>query len=133
MTAMFIRSVGFGLLAGLWLLAGTGCQKSSPSDAAPTHETQVVPSKPAVDNTIARLHWLGKKRLEGETNAIFFMSIWDLPESAKLEAQTLDKLALSIAGSLATGTNPAATTNSTTIAIIRPLLEDLVKEESYLE
>ena len=131
---MCIRSVGFGLLAGLWLFAVGGCQKSSPSEGSATPETkQASAPKAAAPETIAKLHWLGKKRLEGETNAAFFMSIWDLPESAKLEAQTLDKLAVAIARSLSNTTNAVDITNSAAAASVRPLLEDLLNEESYLE
>ncbi len=56
------------------------------------------------------------------------MRIWNEPESAKLEAQTLEKLSLApwrlLRGE--TGTNAAAT-------LLRPLLDDAVREESYLE
>jgi hypothetical protein len=130
---MCIRSVGFGLLAVLWLIAGSGCQKSGSGDTSPGQETQLAQPRAPVLETVARLHWLGKKRLEGETNAAFFMSIWDLPESSKLEAQTLDKLALALADSLSGTTNPASATNSTVVGLVRPLLEDLVREESYFE
>ena len=130
---MCLRRVAFGLLAGLWLCAVGGCRKSSQEAASSSPETPPTGSKAAVPETVARLHWLGKKRLEGETNAAFFMSIWDMPESAKLEAQTLDKLALALASSLTGTTNPASITNSSVVSMVRPLLEDLLKEESYLE
>src|SRR5262249_23129732 len=96
-------------------------------------EKQVGSPKAATAETIARLHWLGKKRLEGETNAAFFMSIWDLPESGKLEAQTLHKLAGACARAVSGDTNLVSKTNSALAGIIRPVLEDLLKEESYVE
>ena len=130
---MCIRIIGVWLLASVWLLAGAGCKKSSPVETSPAPDTQVAaPQAPSAD-TIARLHWLGKKRLEGETNAAFFMSLWDLPESAKLEAQTLDKLASACAREISGDTNLVSLTNSTLARIIRPVLEDLIKEESYVD
>lgn len=56
------------------------------------------------------------------------MGIWRLPESARLEAQTLDKLA--------TAPWRVLLHNSDTnvpSALLRPLLDDLVEEECYLE
>jgi hypothetical protein len=130
---MCIRSVGCGLLAGLWLIAVGGCQKSSSGEAPPGPDPASAQPKSAALETVARLHWLGKKRLQGETNATFFMSIWDLPESTKLEEQTLDKLALAFADFLSGATNPASATNSSLVGLVRPLFEDLVREESYVE
>src|SRR6516165_9585401 len=104
---MCIRSVGCGLLAGLWLIAVGGCRKSSSSEASAGTETVSAQPKSLAPETVARVHWLGKKQLEGETNAAFFMSIWDLPESTKLEAQTLDKLALALPRLVYGTTNPA--------------------------
>jgi len=130
---MCVRSVGCGLLAALWLVALNGCQKSGSSEASPGPETTSAQPKSSVPQTVARLHWLGKKRLEGETNATFFMSIWDLPESTKLEAQTLDKLAVAFAGFMSGVTNPASGANSSVAALVRPLLEDLLREESCFE
>src|SRR5436190_2508319 len=130
---MCLRSIGCALLTGLCLTIVAGCEKSGSNQAAKVQETQPDPPKISASETVARIHWLGKKRLTGETNAAFFMSVWDLPESSKLEAQTLDKLALTMTGLLSNSTNPAAATNSGTVALVRPLLEDLVKEESYIE
>jgi len=128
---MCIRNVGCGLLAGLWLVAVGGCQKSG--EASPGPETASAQPKSGAPETVARLHWLGKKRLEGETNAAFFMTIWDLPESTKLLEQTLDKLALAFADSLSGATNPASATNSSLAGFVRSLFEDLLREESYFE
>jgi hypothetical protein len=114
-------------------MAVGGCHKSSSGEASPGPETASAQPKSPASETVARLHWLGKKRLEGETNAAFFMSIWDMPESTKLEQQTLDKLAVAFAGFFSGATNSSSATNSTIAGLARPLLEDLLKEESYLE
>ena len=105
---MYSRSIGSTLLAAL-LFSGmlNGCKKTSdnsagsPDSAVPPKEAQ---SSPPLD-TIARVHWLGIKRLAAETNAAYFMSIWNLPETARLEAQTLDKLALWMAQGTKDGSN----------------------------
>ena len=115
------------------MVALAGCQKSSSGEASPGQETASIQAKAPLSETVARLHWLGKKRLEGETNAAFFMSVWNLPESTKLEAQTLDKLAVAFAGFISGATNPALATNSSVVGLVRPLLDDLLKEECYFE
>jgi hypothetical protein len=118
----------FGLLAVLAVgLGGGGLPAVAGGEAA-------APGA-APDEPIARLHWLGKNRLAGESNATAFMAIWNLPESQKLEAQTLDKLALALAARLRPAlTNQPSTPNlQPATNLFRPLLEDLVREESYLE
>jgi hypothetical protein len=115
---MYFRCIGSAFVAALVVGSGAGCKKSEPGPSAP----------PPVE-TVARVHWLGKKRLAGETNAASFMDIWNLPASAKLGAQTLDKLSLApwrlLKGDAATNGAPSAR--------LRTLLDDLVQEESYLE
>jgi hypothetical protein len=117
---------------------------------------------------VARLHWLGKKRLAAETNATFFLDLWNLPESKSLEKRTLDRLAVGLLGGIkssaasnplestvpqamlasnqvapagnlaAMPSRPALGTNSLpqltgAPALLRPLLEDLVEEESFVD
>lgn len=119
---MCFRSIGSVFVAALFLVAGAGCRKSEPVPSAP-------PSSPPPVETVARVHWLGKKQLAAETNAASFMDIWKLSESVRLERQTLDKLSLApwrlLQGDAATNGAPAA--------LLRPLLDDAVQEESYLE
>lgn len=101
----------------LLALAG-GCKKSSAPPAGP----------PPVE-TVARLHWVGKHKLEADPAATNFVSIWNLPESARLQAQTLDKLALA---PWLLGRGPAAT-NGAPAPLLRALLDDLVQQEACLE
>lgn len=98
----------------------TGCSKSS--DA----QRSTSPSQPA---PVLKFHWLGKTRLAAEANATNFLAIWNLPESAKLEAQTLDKLATA---PWRLGATNVALSNAPT-ALLRPLLDDLVQQEVYVE
>jgi len=111
------------------------CKKSSPQQTTenPTAKPATQPAAAKVE-TVARIHWLGKRRLATETNAAAFMGIWALPESQTLEAQTLDKLALAPWNLPREGTNTAAivATNANSL-LLRPLLEDLLQEECYLE
>ena len=78
----------------LLLLSGDGCRKSNPSPA---------PAPAAAADTVARLHWLGIQGLARDTNTANFLSVWNLPESQQLLAQTLDKLTLALTGELPGG------------------------------
>src|SRR5882757_7350227 len=118
---MYVRSITLNLLA-LFLLVSAGACKKSESAAG----MAAIP--PASGELLARIHWLGKKRLAAETNAAFFMGLWNLPETARLEAQTLDKLAAAPWRVLLKSTD-----TNVPSALLRPLLEDLLQEEWYLE
>src|SRR6266567_8220360 len=126
---MHIRQVGLGALLILTLLLPlTGaCDKSTP-EAANSRTSEARKDRSTEAPVIARLHWLGKKRISAETNAAYFMTIWNLPESKKLEEQILDKLASAPWRLLLQQTG-----TSTGSALFRPLLNDLLNEESYLE
>jgi hypothetical protein len=77
----------------------------------------------AANPPAARIHSLGLKNISADTNAANFMRIWVQPETTALATQTLDKLSRWAAG----GSNTASS------ALIRPLLEDLVYSEFYLD
>ncbi len=124
---MDMKRVGIGLLAALFCVSGAGCKKSE--SGAPAGVSAPADSSTVRAGILARVHWLGKKRLAAETNAASFLDLWNLPESAKLEAQTLDRLS-SAPWRLLRG--DGAATNAPT-ALLRPLLDDLVQEEVCLE
>ena len=77
---------------------------------------------PADPLPLARVHWLGLKTIGVDTNATQFLHVWQLPQTAALVAQTLDKISRL----------PAAA-NTNAAALLRPLLDDLVTSEFYLE
>ncbi|HEY5915650.1 MAG TPA: hypothetical protein VJA21_34120 [Verrucomicrobiae bacterium] len=143
---MRIRQCGLGLLAGLITLGG-GCRKSTPEDkASQPVKTQSAPAKPVPPESAARVHWLGMKRLLAETNAAGFKALWELPETSALLSQTLNKLALApwrqsipalqppITNYQSLITNyPSLVASDPMASLARPLLEDLVGEECYLE
>ncbi len=85
-----MKNIAWGLVGALLLVGG--CKRSA-SEANP-HASP----PPQAPQTIARVHWLGMTGIAADTNAARFMTLWDLPESAALEAQTLDKLALAMVG-----------------------------------
>ena len=130
------RECGWILIVSvLACVCGAGCNKSAPSPASESG-TATKSSDPGSTSTagatIAKVHWLGKKRLSAETNATSLMNVWKLPASELLEAQTLDRLAYfpwMPATGLPTNSPP---TNAYT-AMLRPLLGDLVNQECYLE
>jgi hypothetical protein len=89
---------------------------------APGLNGQQLSAAPATE-ILARVHWLGLKQISTDTNAAHFMSVWQLPQTAALVAQTLDKFSRRPGGG---ATNAAS-------ALLRPLLDDLVSSESHLE
>src|SRR5258706_16255255 len=105
---MNIRRDIFVLLGALPLLIAWSGQ---PLSAAPATET------------LACVHWLGLNQIELDPNPAQFMKMWQLPQTAVLVKPTLDKLSRWPGGGVS---NAAA-------ALIRPLLDDLVTSEFYLE
>jgi hypothetical protein len=103
----------------------------------------LIASGSAAAETIARLHWLGMKRIAAETNSASFMRIWNEPETARLESETLDKLSAApwrlpgrqLPGATTNGASsvPNRNVQRSTSQWLRPLLDDLVQEESYFE
>ena len=128
----------------LLLVSGGGCGKSA-SDGGPP-QSLIPPHRSLISNlspTVAQLHWVGLEQIGRETNAANFLSVWNLPESRQLTAQTLDKLALALGGwspatnvtshtSLVTNYQSLVTSHPVA-ARLRPLLEDLLQAESYVE
>jgi hypothetical protein len=119
---MYIRRIRFVLFAAIVLLAG--CWPAKTAENAPPAQH---PASPASMQMVARVHWLGIKKLAGETNAVPWMAIWNLPETRQIERQTLDKL------SLAPWTLLHRSVDTNAAAWLRPLIDDVVAEESCLE
>ena len=126
---MHMRRVSLVLAATLGLALLSGCSKSTPG----TSPDAAAPSKSRLDALstvpVSQLHWAGRKRLAADGSATNFMAVWNLPASRQLEAQTLDRFAPA-SWRLLKGD---AATNGAPIQLLRPLLDDLVQEESYLE
>ena len=115
--------VNYFLLLALVVFSLAGCGESP---EAATRQSSTLNPQPS---PVLRLHWLGKKRLSAEANATNFISVWNMPESVHLETQTLDKLATAPWRLI----KSATPLSNAPVALLRPLLDDLVQEESYLE
>ena len=119
---MYFRPAILALFAVFIFTAGTGCQKSeSPAPVA-------APPTPLSPDAVVRVHWLGRKRLDLEASAYYFSRVWSLPETARLRAQTFDRLATNSWRLL-----PGQAAVQIPAALLRPLLDDLAQEECYLE
>src|SRR5436189_6340260 len=68
-----------------------GCKKKSDTDQLKgSTKSSTLPA----EETILRVHWLGKQRISSETNSGYFTGIWNTPESLKLQGHILDQFAL---------------------------------------
>lgn len=79
---------------------------------------------------LARLHFAGFDQLTGTTNAATMREVWELPVSIELRDQALQKVAGALAQSFTPRTNAALPDAS---QLIRPMLDDLWRKESYFE
>jgi hypothetical protein len=81
------------------------------------------------DGLIARLHFVGTERIAADRAVTNLNAIAALPETAVLRERTFQKLAVAPYNFFR---NRAATTNNES-ALIRPLLDDLFRAESFME
>jgi hypothetical protein len=132
---MFARLIRISLSLWAAALVFTACEPAKTSrPGAPAAATNApapalsAASAPGLGD-LSTLHWLGRERLAADTNATAVMTLWNLPESAALGAQTLDQLALAPWRLLQNDT----ATNGAPVALLRPLLADLVTAESHWE
>lgn len=119
----FQERPGFVGLILLLALLVAGCGKREPSSTP-------VSTPPHSSQTLLATHWIGKTRMAQDTNAAYQVEIWNLPESVRLERQTLDKFARALPDLL--GIPGGGDTNVVTGAL-RPLLDDVIQAESFAE
>lgn len=113
-------------------LAGVGCGDRKPvPNAAPAPAASTGANEPAepAGEILARIHFIGTDLLLADTNAATLKRIGSLKETAALKKDLLDKLATAPGRAIGLATNVTAEL----AAGIRPLLEDLITAESYLE
>lgn len=120
----------------------SGCKKKpAETTGKPSPDTvkKLPPQSTAVD-AFLRVHWLGKQRIAQETNSSYLLNLWSLPESRKLEAHILDRVSLAPARLLSADARPTGTigtnswfTNHPSASLLRPLLDDLIESEVYLQ
>jgi hypothetical protein len=101
-----------GVLAGLGLCAGAGAAAS------------------AKDGPVVRWHFVGTTALQGNTNASRFREVCALPSTGKMVEEALSKLASSPARLFR---ESLASTNVDFRPLVRPLLDDLLAQESMAE
>jgi hypothetical protein len=109
------------LTALLLITLGNGCQKSPPAKFS-------APPLPLSQDTVARVHWVGKRRLGVEASAYYLMRIWELPNSKQLENETLNKLASS---PLLLPAHPATLDSQFSTMLLRPMLNAALQDECY--
>lgn len=123
---MNIRSFLLISSTSLLLAVVAGCNRPDISEqAAPP----IYVPPPASPDTVARVHWLGKYRLAISASAYYVMRLWQLPETRKVQEQTVEKLATA-PWRLAQG---EAAVKKAPIALLQSLFDDVIEDESYFE
>ena len=104
------------------LAAGSGCHKK---ESAPT-ATAAVSS-----DILAGYHFVGIAPLANNSSAAVLRELWALPETRRFAEQTLQKLAH--APKVFYGLQISADQDERGAALLRPLLDDLLRSESFLQ
>jgi hypothetical protein len=95
--------------------------------AGPCHGDEALTKTTEV---LARLHFAGVEQLKDSTNAATLKEVWSLPATIGLRDQSLEKLARALAKSFVAAADDAETDPA---RLIRPLLDDVLRSESYIE
>jgi hypothetical protein len=89
---------------------------------------------------LASIHWLGTRTIAADSNAVNLVKISQMPESRRLLNQTLDKLALAPWRAEFKGTDWDTVTNYPPMVatnaharLLRPLLDDMLASESFIQ
>lgn len=120
--------MGFTLAIIAGFCGGCGKSGSPTSESDQSKPVSLLDSKSSAIPAL-RLHWIGKHKLAITPDATNLMTIWNMPESVRLENRTLDKLATAPWRFWATN----MVLSNVPSALLRPVLEDLLRNESYLE
>jgi len=113
------------------LIALSALAALATSSACRNKESAPTPTAAASSDILARYHFVGTAALDNNPNAAKLKEIQRLPESRKLREQTLQKLAR--APKIFRGDKLSAEQNERGAALLRPLLDDLVRFESFLQ
>lgn len=109
-------------------LAGVSCGDRKPDPSSAPAPAANQPGEPAGE-ILARIHFIGTDQLLADTNAVTLMRMGSLNETAALKKDLLEKLATAPGRAMGLATNVTAEL----AAGMRPLLDDLIAAESYLE
>src|SRR5947207_1995276 len=85
---------------------------------------------PKASGPLWRSHFAGVRAINENTDPLVFKKVWNLPSSGDLRKQALDKIAQT-PFQLWQKSLPAGVANGA--SLIRPLLDDLVNSESFVE
>jgi len=104
------------------LACGAGCGKKDAGEK---------PAQQVNTDVLIRCHFVGTASLANNTNAARLKDLWSLPETQHLVEQTLQKLAH--APRTFHGDQITAAQDERGAALLRPLLDDLLRHESFLQ
>src|SRR6185312_2086013 len=104
------------------LACGAGCREKVSGTKA---------GQPAEADVLVRWHFVGSSFLAGNTNAAKLKELWDLPATGRFAQQTLQKLAHSPRSFF--GDRIAKEEDERGAALLRPMLDDLIHHESFLQ
>src|SRR5438445_8514712 len=104
------------------LACGAGCGKKDAGEK---------PAQKVNTDVLIRCHFVGTASLADNTNAAKLKDLWGLPESQHLAEQTLQKLAH--APRTFRGEQITAAQDDRGAALLRPLLDDLLRQEFFLQ
>lgn len=110
------------------LTFGIGCQKHQSSKSA-----SPAPPYPLSNDTVARVHWIGKKRLEVDAGAYYLSRIWQMPASTQLQTQTLNKLSAFVESAAGFEGKSASFPPQLVHGVLYAFCRDLLQEECFLE
>lgn len=109
------------------LVCSVGCDKKDPGPTA----ARSTPRAGSGTEILVRAHFVGAETLAGTTNAARFREVWGLPETRRLVEQTLNRLAHAPRTLHADAVGAAEDERGA--ALLRPMLNDLLANESFLQ
>ncbi len=107
-------------LVGVGLVLQSGCRKNENRDG-----------KSDASDLLVRCHFVGSGQLAGDTNAAKLKEIWNLPETRRLAGRTLGKLSHAPKTLFAEAVDAAQDERGA--ALLRPLLDDVLRQESFIQ
>ena len=110
------------LLSMAALMCGIGCRRQEAGEKT---------SPPVEGDLLASYHFVGTAALANQPNGARLREIWRMPETRRLAEQTLQKLAH--APRTLFGERVSAVQDERGAALLRPMLDDLLRGESYLQ
>jgi hypothetical protein len=130
----FMSQIGLRVLLGLMIgtLAAAGCKKKSEPEGpgGHTNDNSRTLGQGSSGSGLFRVHWVGRKQIAVEAKGTNIPAILALPQTHRLEEQTITKLAVWITESLSGSTNASAEDLTKRISA---LLQDVYDEQSIVE